>query len=99
MPTDDHIRARGHHELEGRHGVLGATFSLVSETMVETEAIRNQRRADLMVDARVPVVKLQAFHRLRPTVEVVVEQGVSAKVVNEQGGVIVETCHHLERGS
>jgi hypothetical protein len=70
-----------------------ATFQLVREQLIDgEETVRNVRRADLFVEARIPVVKLMPFRELDPRVELEVTEAVSSKVVNERGLVIVARC-------
>jgi hypothetical protein len=60
------------------------------------ETARNVRRADLYIDARIPVVKLMAFRPMEPKVDVEVVEVVSAEVLVEDGAVIVATCNPLK---
>ncbi len=65
--------------LESKHGLKLTTadyfdrvayFALVSSVLVEEEVVRGQRRADLAVEGRIPVVRLAAFGMMKPAVQV-----------------------------
>lgn len=65
--------------MEQKHGVKLTTegyydrvayFTLASSVLVEEEAVRGQRRADLSVEGRIPVVRLAAFGLMQPKVQV-----------------------------
>lgn len=65
--------------MESKHGLKLTTedyfdrvayFALVSSVLVEEEVVRGQRRADVMVEGRIPVVRLAAFGRMQPRVQV-----------------------------
>lgn len=59
-----------------------ASLQLVRQDLIDNEdTVRNIRRADLFVEGRIPVVKLMAFGKLVPRVEVEVVEAVSAEVL------------------